>query len=231
MAIKYHDNVEQGSDEWFDMRCGLLTASEMKLVITPTLKIANNDKTRSHVYEIASQRVNRYVEPTYVSDEMMRGHEEEVLAKIAYSLNYEEVSDVGFVTNDEFGFMMGCSPDGLVGTEGMVEIKSRKQKFQFETILSRGVPKNPKLDCMLQIQTSLLVTGRKWCDFITYSGGMPMMTVRVLPNLEMQEKILEAARAFEEKVGEKIAEYHEALGDKELRFVETERRIEDEIVV
>ena len=62
--IKYHDDLIQGSDEWHAARCGLLTASEVKLILTPTLKIANNDKTRAHVYEIAAQRITGYTEPS-----------------------------------------------------------------------------------------------------------------------------------------------------------------------
>jgi len=66
MPITYHPEVDQGSEEWLAMRCGLLTASEMKLILTPTLKIANNDKTRAHVWELAAQRITRYTEPTYI---------------------------------------------------------------------------------------------------------------------------------------------------------------------
>ena len=151
----------------------------MDKCITPTLKIADNDDTRSHVFELLAQRINKYVEPSYVSDDMMRGHEEEVLARIAYSERYAPVEDVGFVTNDKFGFILGCSPDGFVGEDGLIECKSRKQKYQLETILSKGMPSNKKINCMLQIQTALLVTERKWCDFISYHGGMPMVTYRI----------------------------------------------------
>ena len=73
MPITYHDNVIQGSDEWLAIRCGKLTASEMKHVLTPTLKIADNDKTRAHVFELLFQRITGYVEPQYVSDAMLPG--------------------------------------------------------------------------------------------------------------------------------------------------------------
>ena len=81
MTITYHRDLIQGSDEWLAARCGLLTASEMKLILTPTLKIAANDKTRAHVYEIAAQRITRYVEPTYIGDDMLRGQEDEIIAR------------------------------------------------------------------------------------------------------------------------------------------------------
>lgn len=230
MTVTVHKDVVQGSDEWFALRCGILTASEMDKCITPTLKIADNDDTRSHVFELLAQRINQYVEPSYVSDDMMRGHEEEVLARIAYSEKYAPVEDVGFVTNDKFGFILGCSPDGFVGDDGLIECKSRKQKYQLETILSKGMPSNKKINCMLQIQTALLVTERKWCDFISYHGGMPMVTYRILPDFEMQEAIVRAATAFEEKIKEKLSEWNAIMSDPAMRLIETQRTIEEEMV-
>ena len=60
IMIRYFPDLEQGSDAWLTARCGLLTASEMKLILTPALKIANNDKVRSHLYELLAQRVTWY---------------------------------------------------------------------------------------------------------------------------------------------------------------------------
>ena len=101
--ITYHDNVTQGSDEWLALRCGLLTASEMKLILTPTLKIASNDKERAHLYELLAQRITGYVEPHYISDDMLRGHEDEFLARAAYNREYAPVQEVAFINNDEWG--------------------------------------------------------------------------------------------------------------------------------
>lgn len=227
MTIQYHEEVVQGSDEWFDLRRGILTASETKMILTPTLKVADNDKTRTHLYELLAQRISGYVEPTYVSDDMMRGHEDEVLARIAYSEKYAPVHDMGFVTNDRFGFVLGCSPDGLVGEDGMIECKSRKQKYQVQTILSKDMPS----DYMLQVQTALLVTERKWCDFITYSGGLPMFTHRIFPDYKIQEAIVQAATQFYAKMDEMQKEYEAILADPAMRLIPTERTIEEEIVV
>ena len=164
MTITYHENLIQGSPEWHQARCGLLTASEMKLILTPTLKIAANDKQRAHFYELMAQRITGYVDPAYISEDMLRGKEEEIDARIAYEEHYDIVREVGFVTNDKWGFTIGYSPDGLVGTNGQIECKSRRQKFQVETILSDEMP----IEFSLQVQTGLLVTEREWCDFISY---------------------------------------------------------------
>lgn len=218
MTIIYHPEVEQGSTEWLNMRCGLLTASEMKLILTPTLKTANNDKSRAHVWEILAQRVTNYTEPSYIGDDMIRGWEDEAYAIDMYSERYAPVEQTGFVTNDQWGFTIGYSPDGLVGDYGLIEIKSRRQKFQIETIVRDEVP----AEYMLQIQTGLLVTGRGWLDFISYSGGLPMFVKRVLPDPDMQAAIIDAAEAFEADVQSRFVDYRKNAG----RFPMTERRVE-----
>jgi predicted phage-related endonuclease len=202
--IEYHYDVEQGSDEWHDLRCGILTASEVKLILTPTLKVANNDKTRQHVYEIAAQRVTKYTEPQYISDDMLRGMSDEILAVDLYSSKYHEVKPCGFITNSNYGFVFGYSPDGLVGEDGLIEIKSRSQKYQMQTISNNQVPD----DYMLQIQTGLFLTQRKWLDFISYCGGMPMFVKRVFPQQEYFDAIQSASEGFEEKVNEVIKAYN-----------------------
>jgi hypothetical protein len=223
MTITYHPEVDQGSDEWLALRCGILTASEVKHILTPTLKTAANDKSRAHVWEIAAQRISQYVEPTYIGDDMLRGMEDEAYARDLYSETRAPVIETGFVTNDEFGFTIGYSPDGLIGAEGLIEIKSRKQKFQIETIVTDEAPS----EFMLQLQTGMLVTGRAWIDFISYSGGLPMFVKRVHPDFEIRAAIIDAATKFEADVQAKIAEYHQ----KAKRFPMTERRVEQEIQI
>lgn len=227
MTITYHPEVIQGSDEWLSMRLGLLTASEMKHILTPTLKIANNDKSRSHVWEIAAQRISKFVEPSYVSDDMLRGQEDEFYARQTYAEHYAPVEQCGFVTNDRWGFTIGCSPDGLVGAAGMIECKSRRQKYQIQTIVENMTGGTIPDDYVMQCQTALLVTEREWLDFISYSGGLPMCVVRVWPDDAVQGAIIEAAAAFEAQVADKIRIYREASAD----LVPTERRIEQEMYV
>lgn len=219
MTIKIHTELTQGTDEWFAARCGLLTASEMKLIITPTLKVASNDKERAHLYELAAQRITQYVEPSYIGEDMLRGMRDEVDARIIYSEKYAPVTECGFITNDQWGFTLGYSPDGLVGDDGLIEVKSRKQKIQIETILSNDVPAAD----MIQVQTGLLVSGRVWCDYISYCAGMPMFTIRVMPDMDMQAAILDAARVFHGKLDEKISAY-EAMLKTAARLIPTERK-------
>lgn len=223
MTVTYHRDLIQGSDEWLQQRCGLLTASEMKLILTPTLKLANNDKTRAHVFEIAAQRITGYVEPHYFNDDMLRGHDDEIEARIQYEKHFAPVTEVGFVTNDKLGFIIGCSPDGLVGENGGLECKSRRQKFQIQTIAAREVPD----DFIIQVQSEIFITEREWFDFISYSGGLPMAVIRVEPDPEIQAAIEAAAIDFEQRVNDVIADYRSSL--TAIRNVPTERRVEQEM--
>jgi len=228
MTITYHNDLIQGSDEWHQARCGMLTASEFKLILTPTMKVANNDKIRAHVWELAAQRISGYVEPTYIGDDMLRGHEDEFLARALYSERFAPVTETGFATNDRWGFKLGCSPDGLVGDDGMVECKSRRQKYQIETICTWYREGAVPIDFLLQVQGSLMVTERKWCDLISYSGGLPMIPMRVHADAEIQAAIEEAAASTEARIAEAVTDYHAALVS-EPRLVPTERRIEQEM--
>ena len=247
MTITYHPNLIQGSDEWLMARCGLLTASEMKLAVyvpKPETRVkkdgtpykqrefgpSDTDACRAHVYELAAQRVNRYVEPTYIGDEMLRGYDDELLARELYHKHYAPVQEMGFVTNDKWGFTLGGSPDGLVGDDGFIENKSRRQKFQFQTLVECVKESRVPDDYLLQVQTLFLVTERQWCDFISYSGGMHMVTIRVCPDPVVMAAIVEAAAAFEKRVDEKIADYTDVLATYG-RLIPTERRITKEMFV
>ena len=225
MGVVYHPELIQGSEEWLAARCGLLTASEMKLIVTPTGKAASNDKERSHLYELLAQRITGYVEPRYVSDDMLRGMDDEKEARDVYAKNYAPVEQTGFITNDKFGFVIGFSPDALVGGDGLIECKSRRQKFQIETIASGEVPD----EYMTQIQTGLLVSERQWVDFISYSGGLPMFVKRVEADPAKQDAILAAASAFEARLADKHRDYLATLATQ--KFIPTERTVQQEMYV
>lgn len=229
MTITYHPDVTQGSQEWFDLRCGRLTASEMKLIVTPTLKVASNEKERAHLYTLLGQRMAGYVEASFLGDDMLRGYEDEIDAKAAYARHYAPVDDCGFITNDDLGFTIGYSPDGLVGDDGLIEVKSRRHKFQVETILQNVATGTVPDDFLIQVQTGLWVTKRKWLDFISYSAGLPMATVRIYPDPRVQEAIIAAATAFEARLSDAVTKLTGILETPGLRFLQTERRVDQEL--
>lgn len=215
-------NFDQGSDEWHAARNGLLTASEMNLALTPTLKPSNNANTRKHIYELAAQRITGWTEPHYIGDEMLRGHADEITARDLYSDRYEPVEEVGFITRDFGGFTIGYSPDGAcVMSERGIEIKSRRQKYLVQTVVDGVVPD----EHMLQVQTGLLVTGWDCIDFITYCGGMPLSVIPCEPIAEYQDAILKAADDFEKKIKETMDKYYDRVS-KYAVLIETEREEE-----
>lgn len=230
-GITYFPELIQGSDEWLAARRGILTASEMKLILTPTLKVANNDKTRAHLYELLAQRISGFVEPTFIGDDMLRGMDDEIHARMAYDEHIAPVTDMGFITNDKWGFTIGYSPDGMVGDDGLIEIKSRRQKYQVQTIIEHVATGNTSIpaDYIMQAQTGLLVSEREWIDFISYHGGLPMAVIRVYPDPEIQAAIIEAATAFEALIREKLTDYRAAPSIPGARLIPTERRIVQEM--
>ncbi len=225
MTVTVHREMIQGSEAWHAARCGTLTASEMRFIITPRLKAASNDQERGHLWELLAQRITGYVEPAYVSDSMLRGTDDELEARALYAKHYAPVEQVGFIVRDFGKVRIGYSPDGLVGDDGLIEVKSRRQRFQVQTIVDGEMPP----DYTIQVQTGLLVTGRAWCDFISFCGGLPMCPIRVEAEPETQAAILAAAEAFEDRLSMRLAQYRQALIDNKL--IPTERRIEQEMFV
>lgn len=229
-TITYYPELEQGSDEWLQARCGLLTASEVKLILTPMKKPSANDKDRAHLYKLLAQRITGYVPPHYISDDMLRGKEDEIEARIVYAEKYAPVEETGFITNNKWGFIIGYSPDGLVGDDGLIECKSRRQEFQVQTVLDHIPEDTIPAEYEAQIQTGLMVSERKWCDFISYSGGLPMATIRVYPDPKFQAAIIDAATAFEWRIAEKLERYH-AILKTNARLIPTERKIVQEMYI
>lgn len=224
-GILYYNDVAQHTDEWLALRCGLLTASELKNIITPVkLEYASNDQERTHLYELAGQRITGYVEPSYLGPDMERGMEEEGEARALYMQKYAPVLMTGFMTNDKWGFTLGFSPDGLVGDDGIIEIKSRRNKFQIQTIIKDLMP----VEHRIQVQAGLLVSGRKWCDFISYSGGLHLYVKRIHADEEVQTAIIAAAGQFYTKLDETIAAYHATV--KASGLIPTPRKIEEEMI-
>lgn len=232
MPITYHDDLIQGSDEWLQLRCGKITASEVRLLLTPTLKVADNDKVRAHLYELLAQRVTGYVEPHYVSDDMLRGIADEGVARDEYAKLYGEVETVGFVTNDKYGFTIGYSPDGLVNKRrAAIECKSRRAKFQIQTIIDHYLTGAIPAEFLFQCQTGISVAELEWVDLVSYSGGLPMTTMRVWPDDVVREAIINAAGEAERKIAELHSTYLDALNCAEARLVPTERTVEVEMFV
>ncbi|MFT0849061.1 lambda exonuclease family protein [Actinomycetaceae bacterium L2_0104] len=196
MSLKIFEDLEQGSPEWLEARRGIITASVVGQLITPsTVKPAANDKSRALILSLAAERITGIIEPVFPNRDMERGTYEEPIIRGLYAEHYAPVKEIGFMTREVDGYRIGYSPDGLVGEDGLIEIKSRRQKKQMQTILTDKVPP----ENMAQLQCGLLVSGRKWIDYVSFCGGMPLYVKRVTPDKRWQDAILTAVEAFEEK--------------------------------
>lgn len=171
------------------------------------IEAASNTQTRSLTVLLAAERITGWTESTYVSDDMWRGIDDEPRARDKYAETYAPVTEAALMIEDRWGYRLGCSPDGLVGDDGMIEIKSRIPKMHLATILADVVPP----DEMAQLQCGLLVSGREWIDYISYCGGMPMWVKRVYPQQEWIDAITAATAAFEECVVDMIGQYNAAV--------------------
>lgn len=209
MTLTIYEDLEQGSDEWLAARAGIVTASVMHQLVTPTLKVASNDTSRGLTATLAAERITGHVEPMQVSQAMLRGTLDEPFARDYYSEHYAPAVELGFMVKQFDGYQIGYSPDGLVGDDGLIEIKSRAQKKHLQTILSDAVPP----ENMAQCQTGLLVTGRDWIDYVSFCSGMPLWTKRVFPDQKWFDVIGEAVQSFEMNAAEMITTYNAATAD------------------
>jgi hypothetical protein len=203
MTLHIYNELEQGSPEWLAARCGLVTASVVGKLITPTLKVADNDTSRGLTETLVAERITGFVEYVHPSFDMERGTLDEPYARELYAEQYAEVTEVGFMTNHVDGILAGYSPDGLVGGDGLLEIKSRKPRVQLNTILTDTVPR----ENMGQLQMGLLISGRDWIDYCSYAGGWPIHVIRVYPDPAWQTVIYDALATFEENAARMIDTY------------------------
>ena len=199
MTLHTYPELEQGSPEWLDARRGMVTASVVGKLLTPTGRVAANDYSRALTLELAAERITGTSEYVFVNADMERGNEVEPLARDLYASHYgRPVTQVGFMVEDKWGFSIGYSPDGLVGDDGLIEVKGPRAKKHLKTIVENQVP----AEYVAQIQCGLLVSGRQWCDFLTYFGGMPMYPIRVHADPKWQDAIVLAATELERAVTE-----------------------------
>lgn len=209
MALKIYDSFEQGSQEWLDARCGVLTASQIGKLITPGMKVADNETSRALTETIVAERITGVVEYLHPTFDMQRGTLDEPYARDLYRAKWGPVEEIGFATNTFNGFKLGASPDGLVGINGGLEIKSPKPKTHLRTILSREVPP----EHMAQIQACMLVLERDWWDFESYCGGWPIYVKRVYADPAWQAVIRDALDLFENNAARMISIYRALVGD------------------
>ena len=190
-----------------------------------SLSIADNETSRSLLLTLAGERLTGRVDPVRVTPDMWRGTEEEPIARAFYeTAKGVTVDEVGFMVREDNGLRLGYSPDGQVGDDGLIEIKSRLQKKHVQTVLDDAVP----VENMAQIMSGLFVSGREWCDYVSFSAGMEFWTRRVEPDPIWFDAIARAAAWAEER----IAGYVDTYRARTEGLPVTEPRVDlDEMVI
>lgn len=206
MTLHTWPDVVQGSDEWHDLRRGIPTASIVGRLLTPTLRVADNDTSRGIVQTLVAERITGTTEPTPMTGDMWRGVEMEPHARDAYTKQRAQADEYGFMLRDETTWRLGYSPDGVVGDDGLIEIKCPRAKNHITTVLADEIP----AVYMPQLQAGLLVSGRAWIDFVSYVGGLPLFVKRVEPDPDWFAAITEACEAFEAAAAVMAGVYRQA---------------------
>lgn len=189
--MKIH-NLEQGTDEWFELRKGKLTASHAQA-------IGNNGKgLESYVTELMAEYHSSADKEHYSNVHTERGNELEEFARGIYELeNNVTVDVVGFIEADKH---VGCSPDGLVGEDGGLEIKSPSDVAYYKVLRDGESQIDSKY--VWQVQMCLLLTERKWWDLVFYNPNFKQSTItfRIVPDEEKQKALREGIKAGVEMI-------------------------------
>lgn len=181
-ALQIFTNFEQGSADWFAARCGVITASRFKDVISKGRGSEPSKVRRTYMLELAGEIITGRPAEGFQSRYTDRGHEMEPDARLQYIERYSEPVELcGFMRRGD----IGASPDFLVGAEGLAEVKSRLPKFQIELLLANEMPSDHYTQC----QGQLLVSGRKFVDYISYWPGLPLYVKRIEPEPQWQDML------------------------------------------
>jgi putative phage-type endonuclease len=160
--------IEQGTPEWHELRRGKVTASRVADILAKT-KTGPSASRQNYLIELALQRTTKTIEPSYTNAAMEWGTATEPQARVAYEVATNNfVDQVAFVDHPTIKWF-GCSPDGLVGKDGLLEIKCPNSATHWEYFKAKEPPKK----YFIQMQAQMAVTGTKWCDFVSFDPRMP----------------------------------------------------------
>ena len=201
--MKIIKDIEQGSKDWFDLRLGKLTASNFHLFL-------GNSKTRKTEIEKKAAEIitkKRCDQDNFRNIHTDRGHELEPIARDAYTFETgNNIEEVSFILGDDF---TGCSPDGLVGDDGLIEIKCLDNHI-FLAYKNKG-DDYIKPEHKTQIQFCLMVSGRKWVDYVVFNpnfGGKGLIIKRVERDDEYIKKIREAISRAVGEIKEEVTKFN-----------------------
>lgn len=195
--------MEQRSDEWYEARLGKVTASRLDDVMA-TIKKGEAAARANYRIELVSERLTGERMLSFTSQAMQWGVYNERAAVAAYELETGRiVSDVGFVVHPVIADS-GASPDGLVGDDGLIEIKCPETKAHVNTLLQKKAP----AQYIPQIQWQMACTGRKWVDFVSYDPRMPSNLKLAIIRVDRDDELIEK---YEQEVINFLSEVEETI--------------------
>lgn len=198
-------NVEQNTEEWFQLRAGKLTGSSIGVVMANYGKAFGNPAKQLAVNIAVEQIKGEPLVSDYTNEHMERGHAEEPIARDLYEQTFfTTITNGGFFDN---GFT-GCSPDGLIDTEGLVEIKSAIPHIHYSRIKRQGLDPAYRWQCV----NNLRETKREWLDFISYCSTFPDEWQLYICRLHA-EQCAEDFKKLESRIGEFEWLVAEVVGD------------------
>ena len=191
--------IEQGSQEWLNLRLGIITCSELDcLLVNGKGQAGFGAGAFSYMDQLIGERITEEAaDPFQGNRHTERGHELEGKAGEFYvARTGAELEQVAIILNHGIGY----SPDALVGIDGLAEIKTKLPKFQVGVLLSGEVPKEHIAQC----QGGLWASEREWIDFISYWPGMPLFIKRMYRDEAMIRTIAERVKTFYELMEERM---------------------------
>jgi putative phage-type endonuclease len=208
------EEIIQGSDQWKAIRLGKVTASRVADVVART-KSGYGASRANYAAQIIAERLTGHpIESSFTTPAMQHGVDTEPEARNAYQFYHGvTVYQVAFVQHPTIADV-GCSPDGLVGDDGLVEIKCPNTATHLETLLGQTVPGKYET----QIQFQMACTGRQWCDFISYDPRMPeqmrMFVRRVYRDDQRIAELETEVVAFLKEIKSRIEQLEAIYGEK-----------------
>lgn len=198
-------DIIQGSDAWHQIRLGKVTASRVADVIAKT-KSGWGASRANYAAQLICERMTGVAAESFTSAAMAHGTATEPDARAAYEFRTDaDVIAIGFVDHPTIR-MSGASPDGLIGEDGLVEIKCPQSATHIDTLLGQSVPSK----YITQMQWQMACTGRAWCDFVSYDPRMPeamrLFVHRVARDADLIASLEADVLAFLIEVEKKAAE-------------------------
>lgn len=207
--------IVQGSPEWFAARLGKVTASKVADVVAKT-KSGWGASRANYMAALIAERLTQTPADSFSNAAMQWGTEQEPLARVAYEFfTGRDVEQVGFVDHPSIP-MTGASPDGLVGEDGLVEIKCPNTATHIDTLLDGKVPGK----YVIQMQWQMACTGRQWCDFVSFDPRMPEEMRLWIQRVDRDGPHIEL---LEEDVTRFLAELNVKVGDLKTKYSQERR--------